>query len=221
MKKLLLFLFISAVVQAQEYQKLDTLQFSNVVNAIVSATDKNMVFKENQTRKLDQPYVRFANDKGENIFITYDVYMDGKNEALEIPGVKKFDLKSISGKFLTVFPVWKKFIDNSAEAEPLSQKKSTQKDVKNKTWSLNDYGSNIWVIKFSNREPIQKFENLIIPFTKSKKGYEFKKTIPKEVEEEIKKDFAKDENGNYTGYYDVLYLDDIPKSIKLKARTNR
>lgn len=70
-------------------------------------------------------------------------------------------------------------------------------------------------------EPKQKFEYLIIPFSKSKKGYEFQNKIVAEIEDQVKKDFLNDKNGNYTAYYDVFFLDDKISKIKLKTRTNR
>lgn len=67
----------------------------------------------------------------------------------------------------------------------------------------------------------EDYQYLQIQFTKNKTGFNFKKELSQEIQELIKKDFAKDGPGNYTAFYDVNFLDDKPTKIKLKARLNR
>lgn len=46
----------------------------------------------------------------------------GANLALEQPGQTVYELQYIIGKYLDIFPVWKKYIDPSADIEALSTK---------------------------------------------------------------------------------------------------
>ncbi|MGC4130172.1 MAG: hypothetical protein QM564_11590 [Bergeyella sp.] len=224
MKKLILFLLFSGIAFGQNYKDLTETEFNKEVGNIVEATNENLIYSQedsNNGTPFEASKLKVYKNEAKVLKIRYFSHLKGENINLEVKGTPSYSIESIYGKFLTVFPIWKKYVDENADAEQLSSKKKTEKDVGNFKWSLHDYGENTWVIKIDKREAKQKFERLIVPFVKSKKGYEFKKPIPKEVEEQIKIDFAKDENGNYTGYYDVFYLDDIPSKIRLTARTNR
>lgn len=80
-------------------------------------------------------------------------------------------------------------------------------------------------LKKNDREqktyPKQTSDYTQISFLKNKNGFTFSKPIYKELENQIKIDFADDKNGNYTAFYDVFLLDGVPDKLKLKARLNR
>ncbi len=56
--------------------------------------------------------------------VTFQIYMVGANPAMEIEGTPLYQLNSIDGAYLDVFPIWKEYFNSEAEAEPLSQKTS-------------------------------------------------------------------------------------------------
>ena len=71
-----------------------------------------------------------------------------------------------------------------------------------------------------------------VNFSKNKKGINFNDfkiidgdnvsfDIKNTIQEQINRDFSSDENGNYTAFYDVFYINNEPKKIKLKSRLNR
>lgn len=49
-------------------------------------------------------------------------YMRGANPALEIEGTPVYEINAIRGKFLDLFPIWKKYVDPEADAELLVEK---------------------------------------------------------------------------------------------------
>ena len=71
-----------------------------------------------------------------------------------------------------------------------------------------------------------------VSFSKNKKGISFDDfkiidgdnvnfDIKNSLQEQINRDFASDGNGTYTAFYDVFYINNEPKKIKLKSRLNR
>ncbi|WP_123842826.1 hypothetical protein [Chryseobacterium arthrosphaerae] len=124
MKKLL-FLLIPACFFAQtNFKKLDSLQFRQNVDQLVKDTGRNyiLVTDRNDDDSDNFMYVN-SEDKTDVLLVKYFTYMDGKNNDLEIVGVKKWGIDAIYGKYLALFPLWKKHIDNKADVE-LSSKKS-------------------------------------------------------------------------------------------------
>lgn len=219
MKKILLFfILVSNFAFCQSFEKLDSLQFANTVEQFVKDTGKEFSLDSYEKHPTKQKYLLYKNAQQEGFLVTYDSYYDGKNTALEIQGIKKFNIKSLSGKFLTIFPIWNKYVDPNISKEKLSSEKLTVKDVGNTTWRLEGYNDNTWVIKTSKREPKQKFENITILFSKNKNNYIFKKDIEQSIRKQVEADFKTDPDGDYTAYYDIFYLDDKPSKINLKAR---
>lgn len=46
----------------------------------------------------------------------------GANPALEQPGQIVYELQTITGKYLDIFPIWKKYIDSNADIETLAER---------------------------------------------------------------------------------------------------
>lgn len=85
------------------------------------------------------------------------------------------------------------------------------------------------VIKPSYKEANQYIQ---VNFSKNKQGISFNDLkivegdhvnfdIKNTLQEQINKDFSNDKNGTYTAFYDVFYINDLPKKIKIKTRLNR
>ncbi|MDV3675116.1 hypothetical protein CMU30_02220 [Elizabethkingia anophelis] len=227
MKKTLFFLVLSTVAFGQEFKQLDSIQFQKSILEFASATGKTLKYSEKKSdlsKYESNKTAIFTNPENDNeqLLIVYQTSMSGANINLEIKGTKQWNIRSISGKYLMIFPIWKKYMDRDADLEKTANTKQVKKLVGNYEWSLSDYGSNIWVIKSDKYNAHQSSEYIQLQFEKTKKGYEFKTPIKyKELEERIKIDFVNDSPGNYTAFYDVLLLDSIPDKIKLKARLNR
>jgi len=49
--------------------------------------------------------------------VRFSVYYEGENPSLEIVGTKKFKFNSVFGKYLDLFPVWKKVFRSDVELE--------------------------------------------------------------------------------------------------------
>ena len=124
MKKLILFLaLITSALFYSQYQKLDSISLQKTIEKIVSDTGKPFVLsKQGQEDRIF--YIKFKNPEKENdnLIILYYPSYEGANEDLEIKGTKVWNIQSISGNFLTVFPVWQKFSGTKIDAETLAKK---------------------------------------------------------------------------------------------------
>ena len=124
MKKLILFLaLITSALFYSQYQKLDSITLQKTIEKIVSDTGKPFVVaKQSQEDRIF--YIKFKNPEKENdnLMILYYPSYEGANEDLEIKGTKVWNIQSISGNFLSVFPVWQKFSSTKTDAETLSKK---------------------------------------------------------------------------------------------------
>lgn len=125
MKKILLLLvFFPTIIFSQtNFKNLDSLQFRKAIDQIILDTGKN--YKQVTDRQdYDENNLKFVNVDDENdiLILEYGSGMDGENKDLEIKGTKKWSISTIYGKYLRIFPIWKKYADPSADAEKLSKK---------------------------------------------------------------------------------------------------
>ncbi|MRM84529.1 hypothetical protein D1002_00945 [Riemerella anatipestifer] len=202
---------------------MDSLQFDKSIQSFVNEIGKDYKFYK-EGEESGYQYYQYKNSNDDKVSFIYYKFKAGENKNLEIKGIDRYGIKSISGKFLDVFPIWKKFVDPNSVAEEVANREATKKITKTIDWKIRNYdtGSNFWVIEIHKHEPKQDFKYIQVQFTKNKKSeYDFKTNIPNEIQEKIKEDFSKDNRGTYTAFYDVFYLDDAITEIKLKARLNR
>lgn len=124
MKKLILFLaLITSALFYSQYQKIDSITLEKTIKNIVNSTGKPLIeFKKGEKDRFH--FIKYKNPEKETdtLTIIYSVTYDGANEDLEIKGKKVWNIESISGNFLTVFPVWQKFSSTKTDAETLSKK---------------------------------------------------------------------------------------------------
>lgn len=154
MKKLLLFivLCISYLSYSQDIPFLQSLKSLSQAEALafadsISSISKTKweVYKIDETRKGDYLLVYYVNSeaskeqRAEPFFqdflkITFFIYHEGENKDLEIAGVKKFRFSNVSGRYLDLFPAWKKYFKPEIELEQtLTDWKSQKlKDFDNK-----------------------------------------------------------------------------------------
>ncbi|ROH98298.1 hypothetical protein EGI16_21715 [Chryseobacterium sp. G0240] len=146
MKKLLFLLFPILAFSQTDLKKLDSLQFKQTIDQLVKDTGRNYQLAVNR-KDDDKDNIKFINvdDNSDILFIKYGIYMDGENKDLEIQGVKKWAITTIYGKFLSLFPIWKKYADPKADPEALSKKKYMS--LSNYSISRYDYDGH-WRISF-------------------------------------------------------------------------
>jgi len=58
--------------------------------------------------------------------VVFEIYMKGANKDLEIIGTPEYCFSSVRGKYLDIFPFWKKFINPKADLQNVSEKKSDE-----------------------------------------------------------------------------------------------
>lgn len=123
MKKLLFLLLPIFAFSQTNFKKMDSIQFVQTVDQLVKDTGRNYQLVTNRSDD-DVDNLKYENvqDKKDILLIKYGTYMDGENNYLEIKGVKKWAIETIYGKYLAVFPLYKKYADPNADAELVNKK---------------------------------------------------------------------------------------------------
>ena len=79
----------------------------------------------------------------------------GANPAVEIAGVVVYELTAINGKYLDLFPIWKAFVDTTADNEALAargysdRKKFSNTDGSGEEYIFKENGQNKTIWQFS------------------------------------------------------------------------
>lgn len=123
MKKLLLLtvLLISSFIQAQfkpeQLKSLTQVQANAFANEIATNAKTQWEFVQAKENTNGDYYVA-SYSSGEKTFkIVFNVYYEGQNKALEIPGTKTYRFHEVWGTYLDLFPTWKKVFRPDAELE--------------------------------------------------------------------------------------------------------
>ena len=122
MKKILFFILLSSLCFGQ-YKALDSSQLSQKIEQLVKDSGKNFVLskKDTDANKIAYKYNNPEN-QDDNLMIIFYPFMQGEDEALGIKGVKKWDIQSVSGNFLSLYPIWQKYSETKTEKEALAKK---------------------------------------------------------------------------------------------------
>ncbi|AZA90935.1 Uncharacterised protein [Chryseobacterium nakagawai] len=123
MKKLLFLLLPIFAFSQTNFRKLDSLEFKKTVEQLITDTGRNYQLVTDRSDD-DVNNLKYENtqDKSDVLLIKYGSYMDGENKDLEKRGVKKWAISAVYGKYLAVFPIWKKYADPKADIDILSKK---------------------------------------------------------------------------------------------------
>ncbi|AKK73791.1 hypothetical protein OK18_15310 [Chryseobacterium gallinarum] len=123
MKKLLFLLFPIIAFSQTDFKTLDSLQFKQTVDQLVKDTGRNYQLVINR-QDDDKDNIKFVNvdDKSDILLIKYGTYMDGENKDFEVKGIKKWAISTIYGKYLALFPIYKKYVDPAANIEAVNKK---------------------------------------------------------------------------------------------------
>lgn len=138
MKKLLL-LFFPVLFFSQEkivLKKLDSLQFNNTLQKVLSDTGKKFVFVK-EVKDLDKAYYKYANSENSDEAIKIYYY---KNEGF-------WYFQSIAGNFSNVFSFWRRYADPNSDPEALKEK-GTKFLKKEPGYSIFKADNDLWVIRF-------------------------------------------------------------------------
>lgn len=86
-------------------------------------------------------------DQDKFFTVRFYYWMEGENKNLEIKGIKTYRLSQVSGSYLSLFPIWKKYINTEADIVKTQESSTrTYKDIDNKLhYLLMDKGE-IWVL---------------------------------------------------------------------------
>lgn len=152
MKKSLFFLLLSVFGFAQNItlKTTDSIRFRKQVEELAKATGKDYIFKEDTFDRQLGTYIEYHNpqDLNDRLIFFYFVFNDGENKELDNKGVKTWKLNNIKGKFLAIFPLWKKYEDSNANAEEVNKKGYILKG-KNNAYTIKRISKeNIWELSF-------------------------------------------------------------------------
>lgn len=83
---------------------------------------KSFVYRDNKY-VFDYKGVKPGSSDSTKLRIVFIKRAKGANPALEIEGVPVYELQTIDGKYIDIFPVWKKYVDPSADIEAVAVRK--------------------------------------------------------------------------------------------------
>lgn len=145
MKTLLLLLISTFVFAQNDYSKLDSLTFKSKVENLLSETGKDYKFysynKDENNKILEYKNVLNNDDL---IYVFYESSMRGENKSLEIKGIEEWSINSITGKYLSLFPIWKKLADPKADKVNLTTNRPQRKG----NYHISEPSPEYWMIRF-------------------------------------------------------------------------
>jgi len=123
MKKLLLLaalliaIFASAQFTPKELNKLTQDQANSFANEIAINGKTKWEFVQAKESTNGDYYVSSYSSGEKTLKVIFNVYLEGENKALEIPGIKTYKFYEVWGSYLDLFPTWKKVFKPDAELE--------------------------------------------------------------------------------------------------------
>lgn len=133
----------------ENFKKLSPEELEVKLKNIIDLTGKDYKLNERITNK--KPYEVFEY-KYDNRYLLIKTYytLEGENKDLEIEGVKKWTISSISGKFLDVFPFWKKYVDENADSVKVSEKGAINSNTERFLRMYKDSNQeNFWILNIN------------------------------------------------------------------------
>ena len=125
-KLLSLFLVLTFTCSAQTFNFVsdNAKDMRTIADSIVSNAKRTYKFSsEMQIKNSYVTRIRYVNlaDTTDKLTVFYSKMMKGANSALEIIGTPEYSFHTAYGKFLDLFPFWKKFIDCKVDLAKASQ----------------------------------------------------------------------------------------------------
>lgn len=144
-KLTLFFLSLVFIVSAQSSLKYLTFNLDDVRELADSiALNAKDVFKQvDEGIPIDNKIyyvITYTNtaDAGDSIVVMFRInYIGGTGDAVN-PGTPQYSFNKATGKFINLFPFWSTFMNPSAVAADILEKKKDEAIVKGATYDLND-----------------------------------------------------------------------------------
>lgn len=115
---------VTTVLQAQiKFESYNLNEARQLADSIALNAKYPFVFVEEGIAKANHnQYFRYVNKENEEERLTvfFNIRMEGRNVDLEIEGTPKYEFNAVYGRFVNLFPFWKKFIDPTADAEKIT-----------------------------------------------------------------------------------------------------
>ena len=165
MKKILLvaflMLFVSVNAQFKNSYRLTENDFKNFLSEIIETKGKPFELKE-ENKKGGATYYTYVNkdNQSDDLIISTYITEEGASIALETKGVVKWNINKISGKFLSLFPLWQKYVDPNADKVKMSDGGITS-SPKNKFFKFykNANFENFWSLELDSKEIYKESPN--------------------------------------------------------------
>lgn len=133
----------------ENFKKLSPEELEVKLKSIIDLTGKDYKLNERITNKKPYEVFEYKYDNRYLLIKTYYTF-EGENKDLEIEGVKKWTISSISGKFLDVFPFWKKYVDENADPIKVSEKGAINSNTERFLRMYKDSNQeNFWILNIN------------------------------------------------------------------------
>jgi hypothetical protein len=123
MKKILLLtalligVFVQGQLKPQQLKSLTQEQAIAFSNEIATNAKTKWEFVQAKENTKGDYYVASYGSGEKTLEIVFNVYYEGQNKALEIPGIKTYRFYEVWGSYLDLFPTWKKVFRPDVELE--------------------------------------------------------------------------------------------------------
>ncbi len=146
-----LIVFSLSTVSQIAFKTSDTTMVRQLSDSLALNAKRDFVFVKQGRSVNDKNYYAVVyndkEDENNRMTVAFRVSMIGANQALEIEGTPEYEFEFVYGKFLDLFPFWKKFIDESANAEQIcTGAKKAEMKINGKTHVMRGTGSG-WMIR--------------------------------------------------------------------------
>lgn len=133
----------------ENFKKLSPEELEVKLKNIIDLTGKDYKLNERITNKKPYEVFEYKYDNRYLLIKTYCTF-EGENKDLEVEGVKKWTISSISGKFLDVFPFWKKYVDENADPVKVSEKGAINSNTERFLRMYKDSNQeNFWILNIN------------------------------------------------------------------------
>lgn len=123
-----------------------------LADSIVLNAKRNYQFSTEQLKDKESFYIlryRDVDNPTNMIPVGIKIYMEGKNVDLEIERKPIYYFSIVQGRFLDLFPFWKKYIDVNADENIISKKGNARTKKDNRTFFFKKEYNELWTIEMN------------------------------------------------------------------------
>ena len=122
MKRILLVAFLMLFISVNaQFNKQNTYitkdEFNDFSTEIIRATGKTFVLSKSE--KTDEYNIKYyyvnQNDKGDELILSVFTVLEGITNTAK--GYRTYSVRKVSGKFESLFPIWKKYVNPNADSQ--------------------------------------------------------------------------------------------------------